>query len=96
VIGQPRLTQRRIARTPDDEAALVADRSALARQCGRYSYRRIATLLRLAGWIVNRKRVERLWRHEGLKVPAKQPRRGRLWLNDQSCIRRRPRGTAGR
>jgi transposase InsO family protein len=90
VIGQPRSTQRRVARTPDDEAALVADMIALARQYGRYGYRRIAALLRLAGWIVNRKRVERLWRSEGLKVPAKQPRRGRLWFNDGSCIRLRP------
>jgi len=90
VIGQPRSTQRRVARTPDDEAALVADMIALARQYGRYGYRRIAALLRLAGWIVNRKRVERLWRREGLKVPAKQPKRARLWLNDGSCIRLRP------
>jgi putative transposase len=90
VIGQPRSTQRRVARTPDDEAALVADMIALARQYGRYGYRRIAALLRLAGWIVNRKRVERLWRREGLKVPARQRRRGRLWLNDGSCIRLRP------
>ena len=42
-----------------------------------------------AGWIVNDKRVERIWRREGLKVPAKQPKRGRLWLNDGSCIRLR-------
>jgi len=90
VIGQPRSTQRRVARTPDDEAALVADMIALARQYGRYGYRRIAALLRLAGWIVNRKRVERLWRREGLKVPARQPKRARLWLNDGSCIRLRP------
>ena len=90
MIGQPRSTQRRVARTPDDEAALVADMIALARQYGRYGYRRIAALLRLAGWVVNRKRVERLWRREGLKVPAKQPRRGRLWLKDGSCIRLRP------
>tara|TARA_Y100001001_G_C7957981_1_gene291412 strand:+ start:487 stop:627 length:141 start_codon:yes stop_codon:yes gene_type:complete len=44
---------------------------ALARQYGRYGYRRIAALLRDAGWLVNDKRVERLWRREGLKVPAK-------------------------
>jgi hypothetical protein len=42
------------------------------------------------GWQVNHKRVERIWRREGLKVPKKQPRRGRLWLNDGSCIRLRP------
>ena len=42
------------------------------------------------GWKVNHKRVERIWRKEGLKVPKKQPKRGRLWLNDGSCIRLRP------
>ena len=42
------------------------------------------------GWQVNHKRVERIWRQEGLKVPQKQPKRGRLWLNDGSCIRLRP------
>ena len=63
---------------------------ALARQYGRYGYRRISALLRDAGWLVNDKRVERLWRREGLKVPMKQPKRGRLWLNDGSCIRLRP------
>ena len=61
----------------------------LARQYGRYGYRRIAALLRDAGWPVNDKRVERLWRREGLKVPSKQPKRGRLWLNDGSCVRLR-------
>ena len=61
----------------------------LTRQYGRYGYRRIAALLRDAGWQVNDKRVERLWRREGLKVPTKQPKRGRLWLNDGSCIRLR-------
>lgn len=62
----------------------------LARQYGRFGYRRIAILLREAGWRVNDKRVERLWKREGLKVPQKQPKKGRLWLNDGSCIRLRP------
>ena len=62
----------------------------LARQYGRYGYRRIAALLRDAGWRVNDKRVERLWQREGLKVPTKQPKKGRLWLNDGSCVRLRP------
>ena len=57
---------------------------------GRYGYRRVAALLRDAGWQVNDKRVERLWKREGLKVPMKQPRKGRLWLNDGSCVRLRP------
>jgi putative transposase len=69
---------------------LTADIVELARQYGRYGYRKIAALLRsTAGWVVNDKRVERIWRQEGLKVPQKQPKRGRLWLNDGSCIRLR-------
>jgi len=90
VLGQHRSTQRKIARTADDEAALTSDIIALALQYGRYGYRRITALLRGAGWAVNVKRVERIWRREGLKVPAKQPKRKRLWLNDGSCIRLRP------
>jgi putative transposase len=69
---------------------LVARIIALARQYGRYGYRRITALLRNEGWRVNHKRVERLWRQEGLKVPKKQPKRGRLWITDGSCIRLRP------
>jgi putative transposase len=90
VLGQHRSTQRKAPRGADDEAALTEDIIALARQYGRYGYRRVTALLRHAGWHVNAKRVERLWRREGLKVPQKQPRRGRLWLNDGSCIRLRP------
>jgi putative transposase len=90
ILGQHRSAQRKIAKTPDDEAALTADIIALATQYGRYGYRRITALLRNAGWVVNFKRVERIWRREGLKVPHKQPKRGRLWLNDGSCIRLRP------
>jgi len=62
----------------------------LAAQYGRYGYRRITAMLRQEGWQVNHKRVERIWRSEGLKVPKKQPRRRRLWLNNGSCIRLRP------
>ena len=51
----------------------------------------ITAMLRREGWIVNHKRVQRLWRREGLKVPSRQPKRRRLWLNDGSCIRLRPR-----
>jgi putative transposase len=61
----------------------------LAREYGRYGYRRITALLRREGWRVNSKRVERIWRQEGLKVPRRQPKRGRLWLSDGSCIRKR-------
>ena len=73
-----------------DEDALTAAIVALARRFGRYGYRRITDLLQMAGWQVNAKRVQRIWRAEGLKVPAKQPKRGRLWLADGSCIRLRP------
>jgi putative transposase len=90
VLRQHRSTQRKAPTTPDDEAALKADIIALARQYGRYGYRRITALLREAGWAVNKKRVERIWRCEGLKVPQRQPKRSRLWLNDGSCVRLRP------
>ena len=62
----------------------------LACEYGRYGYRRITGLLHWEGWRVDHKRVERIWREEGLKVPKKQPKRRRLWLNDGSCIRLRP------
>ena len=75
---------------PDDEPILVSRIIELAERFGRYGYRRITGLLRAEGWKVNHKRVERLWTREGLKVPKKQPKRGRLWLNDGSCIRLRP------
>ena len=90
-LGQHPSTQRKVPQGRGDEAALTADIVELARQYGRYGYRKIAELLRTtAGWVVNDKRVERIWRQEGLKVPAKQPKRGRLWLADGSCIRLRP------
>ena len=90
VVSQHRSTQRREPVRRDDEAALTAATVELASEYGRYGYRRIAALLRAQGWHVNVKRVWRIWRREGLKVPSKQPKRGRLWLNDGSCIRLRP------
>jgi putative transposase len=90
VVSQHRSTQRREPVRRDDEAALTAATVELASEYGRYGYRRIAALLRAQGWPVNVKRVWRIWRREGLKVPSKQPKRGRLWLNDGSCIRLRP------
>ena len=80
----------------DDEERLTADIIELARQYGRYGYRKIAALLRDAGWLVNDKRVERIWRREGLKVPKKQPKRGRLWLTDGSCVRLAARASQSR
>ena len=90
ILGQHRSTQRKQPTRPDDEAVLTADITSLATQYGRYGYRRITAMLRQRGWHVNAKRVARIWRLEGLKVPSKQPKRGRLWLNDGSCIRLRP------
>ena len=87
VLGQHRSTQRRRPKGRADKERLVADMVELVRRYGRYGYRRIAILLRDAGWQVNDKRVERLWRREGLKVPMKQPKKGRLWLDDGSCMR---------
>src|SRR5215210_7920310 len=89
-LGQHRSTQRKAPRGQEDEEQLTADLIELARQYGRYGYRKITALLRDAGWLVNDKRVEWIWRREGLKVPPKQPKRGRLWLADGSCIRLRP------
>ena len=90
VLGQPRSTQRRTLVVRDDEDALTRSIVDLASEYGRYGYRRITALLRQQAWHVNHKRVQRIWRREGLKVPQKQPKRGRLWLNDGSCMRRRP------
>ena len=90
VLGQVRSTQRRERQIPDDEARLVARMVELATQYGRYGYRRVTAILHGEGWKVNPKRVERLWRQEGLKVPSRQPKRRRLWLiNDGSCVRLR-------
>jgi len=89
-LGQHRSTQRKKPRGQEDEEALTADIIEFARQYGRYGYRKITAPLRDAGWLVNDKRVERILRCEGLKVPAKQPKKGRLWLDDGSCIRLRP------
>ena len=73
-----------------DEDELTQAILALAAQYGRYGYRRITQMVNDAGWDVGTDRVLRIWRREGLKVPMKQKPRGRLWLNDGSCIRLRP------
>ena len=87
---QPRGTQRYRPTQWADENKLTQAIVTLAGQCGRYGYRRITALLVHAGWRVSKNRVERIWRREGLKVPQKQKPRGRLWLNDGSCVRLRP------
>ena len=90
IVRQARSTQRYQPRCRDDEERLTARVVELASLYGRYGYRQVWGLLRMEGWGVNRKRVERIWRQEGLKVPRKQPKRGRLWQNDGSRVRRRP------
>lgn len=89
VVGQCQATQQYVPSQTADEDRLRNRIIALAHEYGRYGYRRITALLHQEGWQVNHKRVERIWRQEGLKVPQKQPKRGRLWLVDGSCIRRR-------
>jgi putative transposase len=90
VIGQPRTTQRYPYQSADDEERLTQRVVELACEYGRYGYRRVTAMLRSNGWNVNHKRVERIWRREGLKVPQKQPKRSRLWLTDGSIVRLKP------
>jgi len=87
VLGQHRSTQRYDKHLANDDEILRARIVDLASQYGRYGYRRVTALLRNEDWVVNHKRVERIWRREGLKVPQKQPKRGCLWLNDGSVVR---------
>ena len=89
VLGQARSTQRRKPVLRGDEDRLTRRIVELAAVYGRYGYRRVTELLRRDGWRVNHKRVERIWRAEGLKVPSRQKKRGRIWLNDGSCVRHR-------
>ena len=84
-----RSAQRYIPKQREEEA-LRDDIINLASKYGRYGYRRITALLKADGWHINHKRVERIWREEGLKVPKRQKKRGRLYFNDGSCIRLRP------
>jgi len=90
VLNQSRSTQRRKKHVASDEPRLIRRMVQLASDYGRYGYRRVTAFLRDEGWRVNHKRIERLWRQEGLKVPQKQPKRRRLWLADGSCVRLRP------
>ena len=89
-LGVQRTTIRHSPKRTCDEERLRGDIVRLAGRYGRYGYRRITAMLHADGWRVNHKRVERIWRQEGLKVPKKQPKRGRLYLNDGSCTRLRP------
>ena len=89
-LGIPRSSIRYVPDPRPDEGPLRAAVIGLASQYGRYGYRLVTGLLRQSGWQLSRSRVERIWKQEGLKVPHKQPKRGRLWLADGSCIRLRP------
>lgn len=90
VLGQARTIQRHSSYIRNDEERLAARIIEQATQYARYGYRRITALLKQQGWKINHKRVERIWRREGLRVPKRQPERARLWLNHGSCIRLRP------
>lgn len=90
VLGLNRTTKRYKAKKSDSEKALREAVVRLASKYGRYGYRRITAMLKSEGWEVNHKRVERIWREEGLRVPKKQKKRGRIYLKNGSCIRLRP------
>lgn len=90
VIGQARTTQRYQPK-PNAEKECIKERVIeLAEEYGRYGYRTITDLLNNEGWVIGKDAVYTIWREEGLQVPHKQPKRGRLWLADGSCIRLRP------
>ncbi len=89
VLQIPRSTCRYVRRRSPDEEALREAIVGLAQLYGAYGYRLVTGMLREAGWRVNHKRVARIWREEGLKVPRKQKKRRHLWLKDGSCIRMR-------
>ena len=88
-LGIQRSSIRYIPEPRSDEGRLRAGIVRLAAQYGRYGYRRVTALLWQEGWKISPSRVERIWKQEGLKVPQKQPKRGRLWLHDGSCVRLR-------
>jgi putative transposase len=89
VLNQPRSSQRHVSTRTVKDAALVEKMIVLSRENPRYGYRRVWALLRREGWAVNKKRVQRLWREAGLKVPARERKRRRLGSSENSCTRRR-------
>jgi transposase InsO family protein len=90
VIVQPRSTQRYKFIQNDFDDFIRKRTIELAREYGRYGYERITEILKSEGYVVSKKRIELIWRQEGLKVPHKQPKHARLWLADGSTIRHRP------
>jgi len=89
-LGHARSFQRYVPSREEDEERIAQRVVELAAEYGRYGSPRITALMRQEGYGINHNRVERIWREEGLKVPKRQPKRGRLWRNDGSCIRLRP------
>ena len=89
VLEQPRSSQRYVSTKVGKDAALVERMVALSKENPRYGYRRVWALLRREGWEVNKKRVQRLWREAGLRVPAKERKRRRLGTSENGCTRRR-------
>lgn len=87
VIGQPRSTQRYRMKRRDDEALIVRRMHELVRRRPRFGYRRIGALLRAAGFVINRKRVWRLWKQEGFKVPQTQRKKRRLGNSANGIVR---------
>ena len=89
VLGQCRATQRYESKQMGEEELLRNSVTSLASKYGRSGYKRITALLNQDGWKVNHKRVFRIWREEGLKVPSKQPKKARFWLGNGDCVRHR-------
>jgi len=90
VIGMTRSSFRYQSVPSDHEDELRRALIKLAKRYGRYGYRKIAALLRMEGWTVNHKKVERIWREEGLQLPKRHKKRRRLYHKDSSVIRLRP------
>lgn len=89
VLGQNRSTQRQRPKAKDREQRLLTRMLELVRRHPRFGYRRIWALLRAEGWRINRKRIHRLWRREGLKVPNKKRKKRRLGSSVNGCVRQR-------
>ena len=90
LVGLSRAAYRYMPLPRDDEGPLRAEVIRMASTYGRYGYRFIAGMMRNAGWSqATASKVARIWREESLKIPQKQPSRGRLWFNDGSCMRLR-------
>jgi len=89
-VGMPRSSQRYLNRPKDNEDRLRLALIRLAKQYGRYGYRKITKLLQIEGWKVNYKKIEKLWREEGLQQPKRHKKKKRLYHKDSSVIRLRP------